>query len=303
MSEERKAHNNAGPAELWKRWQENMNSYYEAAARAWSSSPDGSKEAAVDPYGLYRIWLERVAAMQEQVQNPPSWLMDPQAAWKQWIETTMENWRKLTELGGDPLGLTTRWMELMEETRRKLMGGSTLPSDPFAFFKQWYDASSETWARVVEEAIGSEEFQKSSSKFLEHYASFARTFKHASEEYFKNLQLPTRSDITRVAELVVSLEEKVDTIEDGLERLEDASRNTLGLQEHLGGIESKLGTFSALLGKVEAINGLATRLDIVESKLDAVLAALKKVETTEKSKSAAQTGTARRKKQNNVGAD
>jgi polyhydroxyalkanoic acid synthase PhaR subunit len=280
VPEEGKALKGLDPVELWKRWQESWGSYYQAASGVWSTALNGNKEAPLmNPYDLYRTWLENLMDMQEQMKVPPPWLLDPQMAWKQWIDTTMENWRKITELGGDPLGLTTRWMKLMEGARATFMAGNS-PADPFTFFKQWYDASSETWAKVVEEAIGSDEFQRLNSRFLENYASFAKAFRRASEEYLKALQLPTRSDITRVAELVVSLEEKVDKIEDGLDDFEDAVQDKT-TQDHLGKIDSKLSTFAATLAKTEAVDSLVARMDRVESKLNALLAAVEKLEAGE----------------------
>src|SRR5947209_13414074 len=94
---------------------------------------------------------------------------------------------------------------------------SQRPPDPFTFFREWYNATSETWSKAAEEAVGSEQFMELNKRFLESYSAFYKTFRLANEEYFRNLQLPTRSDITRVAELVVALEEKVDRIEDTLE--------------------------------------------------------------------------------------
>lgn len=112
-------------------------------------------------------------------------------------------------------------------------------TDPSTFFREWYNATSEAWSKAAEEAVGSEQFMELNKRFLESYATFSKAWRLANEEYFRNLQLPTRSDITRVAELVVALEEKIDRIEDTLE----------------------------------------DRLDRVESKLDGILAALEKPQT------------------------
>ena len=73
------------------------------------------------------------------------------------------------------------------------------------------------------------------------------------------MQLPTRSDIARVAGLVVSLEEKVDTIEDALEGLKErfaqAETSKAGdgrLEKRLQQIERKLDTLLATLKNDEA---------------------------------------------------
>ena len=163
--------------------------------------------------------------------------MDPTELWKQWYETS-----------------SNQWLEMMEEARAKMLAGESLPADPFTFFKQWYEATSETWSKVVGDVIGTEKFVEATSRFLESYTSFARTLRRTNEEYFRNLQLPTRSDIARVAELVVALEEKVDRIEDAFEEFQEGPQVAIS----------------------EVVEGLSKRLDRVESKLDKVLAALEK---------------------------
>src|SRR5581483_1147002 len=252
MSEETKSQRPSDPMEIWEQW-------YEAALKGWSrTNRNGSKPSQPDPLNMYHTWLKSVADAQEQFKNHAG---DPQELWKQWFETATEAWRKAAEVGGDPLGLTTQWVEMMEESRARFLTGVRLPADPFTFFKQWYDATSETWSTVVGDIIGTEQFMKMSSEFLKSYISFYATMRRSNEEYFRNLQLPTRPDIARVAELVVNLEDKVDGLDSTLEDFEDS-------------IESELGHIPVALQKLEAVErieqrveGLEKRLDRVESKL------------------------------------
>lgn len=134
------------------------------------------------------------------------------------------------------------------------------PSDIFTMFREWYEATSETWAEMVNGTIGTEQFIESASPFLESYANFYKTTRRANEEYFKNLQLPTRSDIARVAELIVNLEEKVDGMEDDL---------------------ATMGTM-ATMATVEQVERLGKRLEAIEGKLDRVIAAIEQSSATAK---------------------
>jgi polyhydroxyalkanoic acid synthase PhaR subunit len=120
----------------------------------------------------------------------------------------------------------------------------------------------------VGDVIEREEFLEPSSRFLQSYASFYKVFKRNSEEYLKNLQLPVRSDITRIAGLVVNLEEKVDRIEEVLEDFE------------YGYAEPATG---------ESVKQLENRLDSVEGKLDRLLAALEGAQTGEVTEVVAET--------------
>jgi len=278
-----KPRNPMDPTDMWKQW-------YEATTRKWAQAIEGNKETFVDPYGFYRLWFQSVSNAQEQYKTASAATLNTKELWNQWYEATVCAWKQAVERGGDPLGLTTQWIALMEEVRHRIMSTDVLPKDPFTFFKEWYDTTSETWAKVVDDMLGSEKFIESSSPFLEVYATFVKTLRRANEEYFKNLQIPTRSDITRVAEMVVTLEEKVDSIEEGVEDMEDkyvnmATREVITeLDERLGPVENKLDALSTGLekqtaaGTAEVVVKLTRRMDEVESKLDRVLAALEKLE-------------------------
>ena len=238
------------PTGLWKQW-------YETSSKAWSAALENGKEGFVDPYGLYTSWLKRMGSAQEEMRqgNFKSWPLhpigNPREVWQEWFDGTIEMWRQAAQAGGDPLGMTARWLAMMEETRDRVLSRELLPSDIFTMFREWYEATSETWAKVVNDTIGTEQFIESASPFLESYATFYKSSRRANEEYFKNLQLPTRSDIARVAELIVNLEEKVD-------RIDDASATT------------------------QQVEGLTKRLDAIEHKLDSVIAALEQANAAPK---------------------
>jgi len=270
------------PTGLWRQW-------YDTSSRVWSNVVDGEKETYVDPYGVYQSRLQNMGEAREQMKANFFGMMDPKEAWQRWFDGMIEEWRSAAQMGADPLGLTTHMLEMIEEARAKMQAEGNFPADPFTLFKQWYDATNEAWAKAIGEVIGTEKFMEGVSRFIESYTSFHRTFRRASEEYFRNLQLPTRSDVARVAELVIALEEKVEHIEDAFEDFEDGyahlatSETVAGLAEQLERVESK------------AVEGLAKRLDHVESKLDKVLATLKKIEAKEQAESSKPTNTERRK--------
>jgi len=264
--------------ELWRQWNE-------TTSKMWSTILERGQEASIDPYGLYQLWLKNIADAQEQLKADPFSIMNPLEVWKQWFDATTEVWNRSAEKSNDSLELTTQWLKIVEETRDKLLSGEIRSADPFTFFKQWYDATSETWSQVVGDVISSERFMEANRKFIETYTSAVRISQSVNEEALKNLQIPTRSDIARVAELVVSLEEKVDTVEDVLEDFAGSSAKMAtseaveGLAGRLERVESKLNALDTLpvaLEKIEALGGLVGRLDQVESKLDTLLLALEK---------------------------
>src|SRR5215218_1607262 len=237
------------PAELWRQWME-------SGSKVWSEMA-GAQGRQVDPYGAYRRWFEGVREMQERMIGA---LPEPAAGnpgvndlWRRWFELSADSWKKSAEMGQNAIELLPRWMQMLDEARTNLLAGGAPPRDPLQLAAQWYNATSGPFSDFVGDVIEREEFLEPSSRFLQSYASFYKVFKRNSEEYLKNLQRPVRSDITRIAGLVVNLEEKVDRIEEVLEDFE------YGYAEP---------------ATSESVKEVENRLDRVEGKLDRLLAAL-----------------------------
>ena len=249
MTEQRGAVSSPDPAELWRQWME-------SGSKVWSQMA-GAQGRQVDPYGAYRRWFEGVQEVQERmigaVPEPVAGNPGVNDLWRRWFELSLDSWNKSAEMGQNAMEVLPRWMQMLDEARTNLLAGGAPPSDPLQFTAQWYNATSGPFSDFVGDVIEREEFLEPSSRFLQSYASFYKVFKRNSEDYLKNLQLPVRSDISRIAGLVVNLEEKVDRIEEVLEDFE------YGYAEP---------------ATTESIERLETRLDRVEGKLDRLLAAL-----------------------------
>src|SRR5215207_2403244 len=242
------------PAELWRRW-------FEAGTKVWADMlQQGAGGSYADPQVLYRQWFEGAEAMRRQITGLPaadggedSCGPDPRELWRRWFDATVESWEKSAELGGEMLNMTPRYLEMLDQTRTNLMSAGSFPKDPLEFAVQWYNATSGPFSDFVQDIIEREEFLEQGSRWLQSYASFYKVFSRRSEEYLKSLQVPVRSDITRVAGLVVALEDKVDRLEEAFEEFEYGYAKPATAQE---------------------VGGLEKRLDRVEGKLDRLLAVL-----------------------------
>jgi hypothetical protein len=160
---------------------------------------------------------------------------DPAAMWKQWQEAWGTYYESSAKM----------WSNMLDESKQAATSGQFVPPDPFSFLQQWYDAASKSWAQAGGNAMSREQFMKAAGEFLEHYARFFSTLRHMNEEYLKNFQLPTRTDLSGIAELVVALEEKVDQVDDSVED------ELAALHKRLEGIESKM---DRLLDKLDQLS-------------------------------------------------
>jgi polyhydroxyalkanoic acid synthase PhaR subunit len=294
--------------ELWMQW-------YETSAKTWSDVFDGSREGLVDPWGLYRQWFAgmeeargrmfgavRSAAPDGVGSAPASPLdptgimdamgvagamesMDPQRMYRRWFEAATEVWQKSNQFGTSMLDLSQQWTRVLEQAGSNMMkveGG--VPKDPVEFAVKWYNATSGPLGEFVQELLEREDFLEPSSRFLQNYATFYKVFKKNSEEYLKTLQLPTRSDITRVASLVVGLEDKVDRIEEAFEDFEygyaepATAEAVASLEKRLDRVDRKLQPINRLGDEFGRMDRIETRLDQVEGKLDRLLAGMESLQ-------------------------
>ena len=270
LTEERRLGTGVDPAELWRRW-------FETGTRAWTDILQG--EGYSDPFGLYRQWFEGAEIVRRQMTGDPAangtesaGKADPRELWRRWFDASVESWEKSAELGGEMMNLTPRYFEMLEQARTNLMNVGSFPKDPLEFAVHWYNATSGPFSEFIQDVIEREEFLEPASEWLEHYASFYKLFARRSEEYLKSLQVPVRSDITRVAGLVVALEDKVDRLEEAFEEFEygyakPATAEELGeLEKRFDKVEGKLDRLLAALENGNAQNGAPEATDAARRK-------------------------------------
>lgn len=96
--------------------------------------------------------------------------------------------------------------------------------DPFELWRQVYEANERAWNSALERAMATPAFAESQGKMLETMLQAQKTVRDHMRTYLETINVPTREDIARLGELVVSLEEKVDQVLDRLDEIEAAQR-------------------------------------------------------------------------------
>jgi exonuclease VII small subunit len=209
------------------------------------------------------------AAQKPVVDAAAGQVAEAQNLWKQWFEANQYSWQKAIGIGQEAVDLAPRWFAMLDQIRNNLLSAEGYPTDPLQFATRWYNATSGPLSDFVGDLIEREEILDVSSQFLQNYASFYKVFRRNSEEYLKGLSLPVRSDVTRVAGLVVALEDKMDRLEEAFEDFEYGYASP-ATAESVQGIEGGTGDAAT----ADSVSGLEKRLDDVEGKLDQILTAL-----------------------------
>src|ERR671926_1305467 len=99
------------------------------------------------------------------------------------------------------------------------------PQDPFELWRQIYETNERAWNAVLERTVNNPAFAESSGKILETFLSAQKTVRDNMRMYLEQINLPTREDIARLGELIVSLEEKVDQLDDRMSAIEATLRS------------------------------------------------------------------------------
>ncbi len=312
VSEQRRNRVTMDPTELWKQW-------YETGTKMWSNMLGGTQGNYVDPYGLYWQWFNGMGDAWRRMfesagQSPMGAMMNPATAtqeaiatttpsetpataaamgtveaqnmWREWFEAVADSWQKAAALGAEAVDLAPRWVTMMDKIRLNFLSAEGLPTDPMQFATRWYNATSGPLSDFVGDLIERDEILETSSEFLKNYASFYHVFRRDSEEYLKALQIPVRSDIARMAGLVVALEDKIDRLDEAFEDFEYGQAEP-ATAESLAAVEERIERLQQTLERIEggaadtatsdSVSGLESRLDGVEAKIDQLLAALENV--------------------------
>ncbi|SHG52971.1 polyhydroxyalkanoic acid synthase, PhaR subunit [Thermosyntropha lipolytica DSM 11003] len=131
-------------------------------------------------------------------------------------------------------------------------------------WKEMYFRMEEVWANAVKEVISTKTFVDYLDKVLEYNLNTEKLVRQSIDKYMEHAPVPSKKDVARVAELVISMEEKIDVLEfefmRNLETMAESLLKMINLQE-------KMQTEIASLK--EDIGFIKQRLETMEKKEEA----------------------------------
>jgi hypothetical protein len=108
------------------------------------------------------------------------------------------------------------------------------------FYKKLYNAMSGPFAKLADDVLRDEAYLEISKRSLDYYSVLDGIFRRSSEQFFGHLRLPTVSDTTQMAGLIVGLDDRADRVEEMLEDFEERLERVEERLEGLDRIEDKL---------------------------------------------------------------
>lgn len=132
--------------------------------------------------------------------------------------------------------------------------------DPLKTWKEMYDQTEKYWGKVFSDAMKKEEYNAYMGNVLEMNLFYQKMMSDLMRNYLDNANVPSKDDISRVAKLVINLEEKVESVEELLEENtsnHDASKEIISFKRELTKVKNEMKT-------------LDSKLDLILDKLDEI---------------------------------
>jgi hypothetical protein len=109
------------------------------------------------------------------------------------------------------------------------------PLDPFGAWKTLRDTNMETWSKAMIEFVNSDAYTQATSAILDSYLTMSQPFQRALEatmtRVLAGLNMPTRADVTGLAERLTNIELRLDDLDARLDELARAARTRQGGEE------------------------------------------------------------------------
>lgn len=126
-------------------------------------------------------------------------------------------------------------------------------------WKEWYFRMEDIWAEAFREFITTKSFVNMMNSTLEQYLFNEKLSRQNMDRFLESSPFPTKNDVARVAELAVSLEEKIDNLEfNAISALESMADSLLKLVDSHENIKKEL---DALKKENQALNKKITSLN------------------------------------------
>lgn len=123
-------------------------------------------------------------------------------------------------------------------------GNKIIFPDITELWKEMYFKTEGAWADAFKEFVSTDTFVKMLDQTLNQHLSLEKTSRQNVDKLFELSAAPSKKDLARIAELVISVEEKVDNLDYQL--LDNVSRMADGLLAMSGLMEKNQQQFAAL---------------------------------------------------------
>lgn len=104
------------------------------------------------------------------------------------------------------------------------------PLDPFGAWRSMRDANMENWSKMMIEVVNSEAYSQAMSKFMDSYLTVSQPLQQllntTTTRMLTQLNMPTRDEITRLAERLTNIETLLDDMDAKIDEIQHTTRSS-----------------------------------------------------------------------------
>lgn len=119
-------------------------------------------------------------------------------------------------------------------------------------WKEIYFKTEAAWAEIFKELISTQAFVNYLNKSLEGNLAYEKVLRQSIDKYMEKSPVPSKKDISRVAELVISLEEKIDGLEFQFNQtISNMADSLLKIVDYQASVKEEISSLRQDLNKLE----------------------------------------------------
>ncbi|MGM9928542.1 MAG: poly(R)-hydroxyalkanoic acid synthase subunit PhaE [Bacillus sp. (in: firmicutes)] len=138
--------------------------------------------------------------------------------------------------------------------------------DPFKIWKSMYDKTEAGLSDVLNETLKTEAFSEWLGQVQSGYLQYQKFIQNTTDEYLRQINVPTREEISNIATLIINVEEKLESLDEKFD--EEISNETASLE--IGKLKTSIARLDKkmdqILKSIEQIQIIATPATPVEQK-------------------------------------
>ncbi|MCL7745745.1 poly(R)-hydroxyalkanoic acid synthase subunit PhaE [Halalkalibacter alkaliphilus] len=89
--------------------------------------------------------------------------------------------------------------------------------DPFALWKSMYEQTESNLSDAIHETLKKEEYAEYLGHLQSGYLQYQQFIQSATDAYLKQINVPTREEISSIASLIINVEEKVENLDEKID--------------------------------------------------------------------------------------
>jgi polyhydroxyalkanoic acid synthase PhaR subunit len=89
--------------------------------------------------------------------------------------------------------------------------------DPIQIWKSWYEAMEQTWGKSLDEWVKTEEYTIWIGEIQKWFFYTHENYKKTVDQILAENNIPSKKDISTIAQLIIQLEEKIEKLDERLD--------------------------------------------------------------------------------------